>query len=367
MRSAFRRHDGAMPTDGVDRSPGWTARVAGAALGFLGVTGVLLGVSAQPGADGSSAPSAVPMALHPPIAAAAGVRELTLTAQEVDWELSPGTTVKAWTFNGTIPGPEIRVTEGDLVRITLKNDLPVPTTAHWHGIDVPMAMDGVPGLTQDAVTPGGTFVYEFPATNPGTRWYHSHQDAELQVPLGLYGSVIVEPKTPEPVKYDREYTYVLSEWDLDLTPAVARGDESLPRPRSDVPLSKQLDYDLFVLNGEATESAPPITVEQGERVRLRLINAGNMLHTIRFNGHRFRVVATDGNPVPPGLQLAEDSVMLGPSERADLELQGADLSERTFQARIEHHMPNGMTVSLRSEGTATPVVSAEGRVGHPTH
>ena len=142
-------------------------------------------------------------------------------------------------------------------------------------------MDGVPGLTQQAVPPGGTFVYEFTATNVGTRWYHSHQDAEVQVPLGLFGPVIVEPKAPEPVRYDREYTFTLSEWDLDLTPAVATGDASLPAPRSDVPLSKQLDYDLFLVNGKATEALPPIAVASGQRVRLRLINAGNLIHTVR--------------------------------------------------------------------------------------
>src|SRR5207249_3000833 len=101
-------------------------------------------------------------------AAPGATREFTLEAKEVDWDLQPGTTVKAWTFNGQMPGPEIHVTEGDLVRVTLKNSLPVPTTIHWHGVDVPNNMDGVPGMTQDAVPPGGTFTYEFVATNPGT-------------------------------------------------------------------------------------------------------------------------------------------------------------------------------------------------------
>ena len=157
------------------------------------------------------------------------MREFELTAQEVDWELFPGATVKAWAYNGTVPGPELRVTEGDLVRVVFTNQLAVPTAVHWHGLDVPVAMDGVPGLTQQAVPPGGRFVYEFVATNVGTRWYHSHQDAELQGPLGLYGPLIVEPRTPEPVVYDREVTFVLSEWDLGLTPAVARGDAPAPR------------------------------------------------------------------------------------------------------------------------------------------
>ena len=190
----------------------------------------------------------------------AAVREFELTAQEVDWELFPGATVRAWAYNGTVPGPELRVTEGDLVRVVFTNQLAVPTAVHWHGLDVPIAMDGVPGLTQQAVPPGGRFVYEFVATNVGTRWYHSHQDAELQGPLGLYGPLIVEPRAPEPVAYDREVTFVLSEWDLGLTPAVARGEAPAPPGRPDLPLSKQLDYDLFLLNGKAHEAIPPLEV-----------------------------------------------------------------------------------------------------------
>ena len=302
----------------------------------------------------------------PPAGAApvAAVREFELTAQEVDWELFPGATVKAWAYNGTVPGPELRVTEGDLVRVVFTNQLAVPTAVHWHGLDVPVAMDGVPGLTQLAVPPGGRFVYEFVATNVGTRWYHSHQDAELQGPLGLYGPLIVEPRTPEPVTYDREVTFVLSEWDLGLTPAVARGDAPAPPGRPDVPLSKQLDYDLFLLNGKAHEAIPPLEVRSGERVRLRLLNAGNLLHTMHSHGHSFRIVATDGNPVPAGLQLTKDSVTLGPSERVDVELHATNPGVWMFHCHMEHHMANGMMTTLRYEGTA-PLVAAGGvHAGH---
>ena len=236
---------------------------------------------------------------------------------------------------------------------------------HWHGLDVPMAMDGVPGLTQQAVAPGERFVYEFVATNVGTRWYHSHQDAELQGPLGLYGPFIVDPKTPEPVAYDREFTYTLSEWDLGLTPAVARGDAPAPPGRPDVPLSKQLDYDLFLLNGKAHEAIPPLEVRSGERVRLRLLNAGNLIHTMHSHGHSFKIVATDGNPVPAGLQLTKDSVTLGPSERVDVELHATNPGVWMFHCHMEHHMANGMMTTLRYEGAA-PLVAA-GSAGHAGH
>jgi FtsP/CotA-like multicopper oxidase with cupredoxin domain/plastocyanin len=308
-------------------------------------------------------PDGAPHTAHSAAAAPVGaVREFELTAREVDWELFPGAKVKAWTYNGTVPGPELRVTEGDLVRVVFTNELPVPTAVHWHGMDVPVAMDGVPGLTQSAVPPGGRFVYEFVASNVGTRWYHSHQDAELQGPLGLYGPLIVDPRVPEPVTYDREYTYTLSEWDLGLTPAVARGDAPPPPARPDIPLSKQLDYDLFLLNGKAHEAIPPIEVRSGERVRLRLINAGNLLHTMHSHGHSFKVVATDGNPVPAGLELTKDSVTLGPSERVDVELYASNPGVWLFHCHMEHHMANGMMTTLRYEG-AVPVV-APGGTGH---
>src|SRR5215204_5271267 len=142
-------------------------------------------------------------------------REFTLTASEFDWELQPGSTVRAWGYNNQMPGPELRVREGDLVKITLQNELPVPTTIHWHGVDVPPEMDGPAGLNQAPVEPGQSFVYEFKATEIGTRWYHSHTDVATQVMLGLYGSLIVEPKDGEIEQTDRDYTYILSEWDLE--------------------------------------------------------------------------------------------------------------------------------------------------------
>ena len=290
--------------------------------------------------------------------AAPALREFTLTAEEIDWELMPGTVVRAWTYNGTMPGPELRANEGDLVRVTLVNRLPVPTTIHWHGVDVPAHMDGVPGLSQAPVPPGGSFVYEFTATNPGTRWYHSHQDPETQTHLGLYGALIIEPATPpegQPA-YDREYTYLLNEWALAMTPAVATGEASLPLTGPGAPHAKQPDFDLFLMNGKLHDAIPPILFKQGERIRVRLINAGSLVHTIHPHGHSFKIVATDGNPVPPVAQLTKDSVTLGPSERVDLEIEAKNPGVWAFHCHMEHHMANGMMTTIRYEG-AQPVVA----------
>jgi FtsP/CotA-like multicopper oxidase with cupredoxin domain len=170
----------------------------------------------------------------------------------------------------------------------------------------------------------------------------------------------VEPKSPPPdePKYDREYTYMLSEWALALTPAVAKGEASLPLTGPGAPHSKQLDYDLFLMNGKAHDSIPPLQVRQGERIRVRLINAGSLVHTIHSHGHSFKIVATDGNPVPPVAQLTKDSVTLGPSERVDIELLAANPGIWMLHCHMEHHMANGMMTTIRYEGVQAPVAAA---------
>ncbi|WP_139488595.1 multicopper oxidase family protein [Brevibacillus dissolubilis] len=138
------------------------------------------------------------------------VKSFEVVAKEVNWELNDETKIKAMTYGGSVPGSQIRVQQGDMIRVTLKNELDVPTTIHWHGYPLPNSMDGIPGQTQDAVAPGASFTYEFEAKVPGTYWYHSHQDSANQADRGLYGTLIVEEKDVK--KTDKEYTLVLDEW-----------------------------------------------------------------------------------------------------------------------------------------------------------
>ena len=119
-----------------------------------------------------------------------------LTAQPVCWKILPDVTVTAWSYNGMVPGPLIRVTEGDKLRIILHNRLPVPTTIHRHGIILPNGMDGVPDMTQPPVQPGQDFTYEFQVRQNGTYWYHSHFHSDVQLPVGLYGPLIIDPREP---------------------------------------------------------------------------------------------------------------------------------------------------------------------------
>ena len=244
------------------------------------------------------------------------LKQFTLTAEEIEWELQPGTTVRAWAYNGQMPGPEIRVREGDRVQVTLVNRLPVATTIHWHGVNLKPEMDGPAGLNQAAVEPGQTFVYDFIATPAGTRWYHSHTDVAMQVMLGLYGSFIVDPREDAP-EYDRDYTYMLTEWDTELTPDVASGQA--PRgPRDSTLRGGEFGTDLFLMNGKTHDAIPPIVAKEGERVLIRLVNAGNLAHPFHTHGHSFKIVATDGNPVPPAAQLTKDTVLVAPGERYDI-------------------------------------------------
>lgn len=278
------------------------------------------------------------------------VREFTLTASEFDWEIQPGTVVRAWGYNGSVPGPEIRVKEGDLVRVTLQNELPVATTIHWHGVMVPPAMDGPAGLNQAPVEPGETFVYEFVAKPAGTRMYHSHTDVVNQIQLGLYGAFIVEPAETT-TEYDQEYTYTIAEWDLEMTPRVAQGLD--PRgPRDSQLRGGELGADLFLMNGHTHEAIPPIDVNEGDKVLIRLINMGNMGHPVHLHGHLFKIVATDGNPVPEAAQLTKDTVWIAPGERYDIELVADNPGIWMVHCHIENHAANGMMTLIEYEGEA---------------
>ncbi|MDP9365672.1 MAG: multicopper oxidase domain-containing protein, partial [Chloroflexota bacterium] len=281
-------------------------------------------------------------------APAPAVREFALVAEEFDWEIMPGVTVRAWGYNGSTPGPEIRAREGDTVRVTLVNRLPTGTTIHWHGMDVPPEMDGPAGLNQAEVEPGQEFVYEFVATNPGSRWYHAHADPANQIALGLYGPMVIEPREPERT-YDREQTYILTEWDMELTPDVALG--KAPRgPRDQLLRGGELGTDLFLINGKAHESIPRIETAAGERVLIRLMNAGNLPHAVHSHGHSFKIVATDGNPVPEGMELRKDTVLIGPGERYDLELTSDNPGVWMFHCHMENHAANGMMTLIAYEG-----------------
>src|SRR5437879_4461092 len=252
--------------------------------------------------------------------AAGAPRTIRLEAREVKWELAPGKTIKAMAYNGEVPGPAIRAREGERLRVVLKNSLAEPTTIHWHGVDVPNPMDGVPGVTQKPVQPGETFVYEFEARPAGTRWYHTHFQEHRQMDLGLVAPLIIEPAGPDPFPFDREHTLVLDDWATGIGPALPSTREAVAGVRGTMGGMmggrmggmmgrggmgcmmggdpQQPAYDTMTINGKAYPGTEPLRVRKGERVRLRLINASaEHTHLIRLAGHRLRATHTDGNPL----------------------------------------------------------------------
>ena len=166
---------------------------------------------------------AVTTALPSGGAKATGIRDYRLSAAPGSARLAgakyPETAV--WAYNGQVPGTEIRVRQGDRVRIVVDNRLDEETTVHWHGLRVPNAMDGVPHLTQKPIAPGKSFTYEFDAPDAGTYWYHPHQRGFEQVARGLYGPLIVEEK--EPIWVDRDVTWVLDDWRLTRDAEISGG------------------------------------------------------------------------------------------------------------------------------------------------
>jgi FtsP/CotA-like multicopper oxidase with cupredoxin domain len=261
-----------------------------------------------------------------------GVWVFTLDAKPVRWEILPGTRVTAWTYNGVVPGPEIRVPYGQRVRIVVKNDLPDDTTVHWHGIDVPNAMDGVPGVTQEPIGPGGSFTYEFDAVPAGrdsaggTFLYHSHVDEDRQFGLGLSGALVIEPK--QPPRYDVEKTIVIQEWNVDpMTGAT--------RPAMEM---SGMQPNFFTLNGKSYPATETIAVERGRRALFRLVGAGSMSHPMHLHGTDFAVVAKDGHPLATPFKA--DVIQVGSGERYDIAFTPDRPGKWVFHCHIGHHLTN---------------------------
>jgi FtsP/CotA-like multicopper oxidase with cupredoxin domain len=257
-----------------------------------------------------------------------GVKIFELTTKAVQWTILDGVTVTAYTYNGTVPGPMIRVTEGDQVKIIVKNELPVPTTIHWHGVEVPNAMDGVPGVTQDPIQPGETFTYEFIAKPAGTFMYHSHYEGDVQVGAGLYAPFIIDPKVPEANPPVVDKTLMISEWRM------TDGQTYAAMPMGG------MEPNYFTINGKSFPSTETITVKKGDLVRLRLIAIGQLIHPMHLHGMSFKIVATDGHPVPEAAQLTKDTVSVAPGERYDIEFTATETGQWMLHCHILHHTTN---------------------------
>ena len=259
-------------------------------------------------------------------------KEFRLVAKETKWELLPGVEVNAWTYNGQVPGPEIRVKEGDRVRVVLKNQLTVPTTIHWHGLIVPSKMDGVPGISMSEVKPGESYTYEFIAKPSGTFWYHPHFDSVNQISKGLYGPFIVEPKARD-LKVDREYTLMMSEW------VVPPKQESQAGHSMEKMGGGMQEANYFTINGKSAPAIPPMKVKKGEHIRVRFINAGNQVHPMHLHGHAFKIISTDGYSLPNKGQW-KDTLPVNAGERFDVIFKADNPGTWAFHCHDLHHVTN---------------------------
>jgi len=258
-----------------------------------------------------------------PTILADGTKQFALVAAVTQWQVGAGKTVAAWTYNGTFPGPTIRVEVGDRVQVVLTNNLPESTAIHVHGVaGIPNNMDGVPGITQDPVKPGTTFTYAFMPTAPAVGMYHSHYDTLKQLDAGLMGALLV-------------------------------GDEPLP---AGVVVTQSTNLVLqdsgpmgFSFNGKSFPATAPVVAHTGDWVLVNYYNVGEMSHPIHLHGPGQLLIAKDGYPVAqPQMQ---DTINVSPGERYTVLIHATAPGAWVWHCHILGHTENdagmfGMVTAL---------------------
>ncbi len=274
-----------------------------------------------------------------------GVKVFDLDVSVIKWNILPYEQVMAYAFNHQVPGPRIRVTEGDRVRINVTNHLPEPTTVHWHGLIVPNAMDGPADITQKPIAPGQTFSYEFTTQQAGTYFYHTNKEPDRQQALGLYGALIIDPKDPSSIPtHDLEHTIELQEW-------LERQGYTYPAMLMEGALPN-----FFTINGKAYPSTDTIQMKVGQKVLLRFIGTNNnFIHPMHIHGGPFTIVATDGTPVPEAARITKDTVNVGPGERYDVIWTAREPGKWLIHCHIPHHTTNN-NVEEQGAGGLTMII-----------
>ena len=294
----------------------------------------------------------------------AAIKDIALTAAPLSVDLG-GLDAATWGYGATVPGSEIRIKAGDVVRAQFTNRLPEATTIHWHGIALRNDMDGVPGMTQEVVAPQGTFTYEFAAPDPGTYWFHPH--VGLHLDRGLYAPLIVEDPA-EPGRYDREYIVVVDDWTdgIGQSPEAHLDDLRAGRgahaahlaggggPQSDYLRSPggDVSYALYLLNGRRSSTPVEFEARKGERIRFRIINAAaDTPFRMALGGHQMTVTHADGFPVVP---VTVDSLMIAMAERYDVTVTVAGDGVYPLMAVAEAKAAEAMAVVRSGPGPVPP-------------
>jgi len=262
----------------------------------------------------------------------AETHHFSMTIEDTIITLVGNQTFHTFSFNSQTPGPLIHVAEGDDIEVEVENNTTLPHTIHWHGLYQrgTWKNDGVPDTTQPAIAPGETFTYHFKAEPSGTMWYHCHVNVNEHVAMrGMWGPLIIDPKDPLPVEKEvtKDYIMMFSSWVSNW--ASKPGQGGIPGDEAD----------FFTLNGKSFPDTQPLRIKQGDVVRIRLIGAGDELHSIHIHGHTFDVFAKDGRPlVNP---YPADTILLGPGERYDLILRADNPGLWMVHDHIDRHTVNG--------------------------
>lgn len=269
------------------------------------------------------------------------VKEFTMVVKDLTIEIAPGVSEDVWAFGFdggkvSVPGPEIRVNEGDFVRVYFKNTHHYGHTIHFHGLHTPFHSDGTPGISQNEVEPDEVFIYEFVADRPGTHMYHCHVDTVNHIDRGMYGAFIVVPKN-EPYKVDRDVTWFLDEWSIHENGAAD-------------------DYNYFTINSVAWPKLDAAIggVKQGEKIRVRLLNIGYLNHSIHAHGHMTVVTHRDGYPLKDPQHI--DTIDLAPGQRVDFIMEADHPGVFPIHCHVVPHVlndgeyPGGMLTGMVYEG-----------------
>lgn len=266
-----------------------------------------------------------------------GVKYFELIAEEVERELLPGLFIKAWGYNGSTPGPTIEVLPGDYVNFRVYNRLSQATSVHWHGLDVPNTMDGVPEVEPSPkIEPGYYFDYKFKIINPpGTHMYHSHHISHEQEMRGMEGGLII--LDPYDMSINKDYFIMLQEFKVEGIPmgVIKTGNYEID-PHSH-------DFNFFTMNGKCFPFTTPLEVNCYDKVRIRLANAMHDTHPIHIHGHQFMVSAADGNTINPSHRMKRNTIQVASGEIFDVEFYANNPGIWPFHCHIPHHMTNNMT------------------------
>ncbi|GIU92009.1 MAG: hypothetical protein KatS3mg011_0915 [Acidimicrobiia bacterium] len=249
-----------------------------------------------------------------------GTKVFEITAAITPWEVEPGKVVDAWTYNGMVPGPLIRVDVGDRVRVVVHNELPMGTDVHWHGIDTPNSMDGVAPLTQPLIQPGETFVYEFVAEEPAVGMYHAHHHGQMQVPNGMFAPFIIGEV---PLPAGRTISGIEIPADLEVV-------EEIPMVLNDAGVIG------FSLNGKSFPATEPYVFRQGDWFLVHYYNEGLQIHPMHLHQFPQLVVAKDG--IPLEVPYWADTLNVAPGERYTVLVQASDPGVWVWHCHILNHV-----------------------------